>query len=44
MKFVMTQSVCAEALALLQNKADVFVANDGVPSPYTSAYTRYCEY
>jgi len=29
MKFVMTQSVCPQALKLLENKAEVFVANDG---------------
>ncbi|MCL2381291.1 MAG: hydroxyacid dehydrogenase [Treponema sp.] len=33
-KFVMTQPVCPQALALLQGKADIFVANDGDPNNY----------
>lgn len=34
MKFVMTQAVCAEGLALLETIADVFVANDPDPNHY----------
>jgi D-3-phosphoglycerate dehydrogenase len=34
MKFVMTQSVCAEGLSLLKGTAEVFVADDGDPKNY----------
>ncbi|MDR1933804.1 MAG: hydroxyacid dehydrogenase [Spirochaetales bacterium] len=34
MKFVMTQAVCGEALALLEGKAAVFVADNGDPAAY----------
>ena len=34
MKVVMTQAVCPEALAILQDKASVFIANDGNPNNY----------
>jgi D-3-phosphoglycerate dehydrogenase len=34
MKFVMTQSLCEAGLALLREKADIFVANDGDPNNF----------
>ena len=37
MKFVMTQAVCPEGMALLQGKADVYVADNGDPNNYLDA-------
>jgi D-3-phosphoglycerate dehydrogenase len=34
LKFVMTQSVCFEALEMLDGKADVFIADNGDPNAY----------
>ncbi|MDR1179754.1 MAG: hydroxyacid dehydrogenase, partial [Spirochaetales bacterium] len=34
MKFVITQPLCGEGLALLEGKADIFVANNGDPNNY----------
>lgn len=34
MKFVMTQAVCPEGMALLQGKADIYVADNGDPNNY----------
>ncbi|MGM9605010.1 MAG: hydroxyacid dehydrogenase [Faecousia sp.] len=37
MKFVMTQAVCPEGMAMLQGKADVYVADNGDPNNYLDA-------
>ena len=34
MKVVMTQSVCPEGLAMLEGKADIYVADNGDPNNY----------
>ena len=34
MKFVMTQAVCREGLALLENRSDVYIADDRDPNHY----------
>ena len=34
MKVVMTQAVCPEGLAMLEGKADIYVADNGDPNNY----------
>ena len=40
MKVVMTQSVCPEGLAMLEGKADIYVADNGDPNNYLDEMER----